>query len=60
VLAGGAAVHHLANARLVLDQDEPAAVAAIPAMGQALTATADFQEGLASFLERRPPQLTGR
>ena len=52
--------HTIANARLALDEDEPAAIAAIPAMSQAVMATADFAEGIASFLERRPARFTGR
>jgi enoyl-CoA hydratase/carnithine racemase len=52
--------HTIANARLALDADEPTAIDAIPAMSKAVMATADFQEGIASFLERRPAQFTGR
>src|SRR5437764_13067043 len=52
--------HTIANARLALDEDEPAAIAAIPAMSKAVMATADFQEGIASFIERRPARFTGR
>lgn len=52
--------HTIANARLALDGDEPAAIAAIPSMSDAVLATADFQEGIASFLERRPARFTGR
>lgn len=52
--------HTIANARLALDVDEPAAVAAVPAMSEAVMATADFDEGIASFLERRPARFTGR
>lgn len=55
-----ALVHTIANARLALDHDEPAAVAAIPAMAATVQATEDFHEGIASFLERRPAQFTGR
>jgi enoyl-CoA hydratase len=55
-----ALVHTIANARLALDGDEPAAIAAIPEMATAVQATADFQEGIASFMERRPAQFTGR
>jgi len=55
-----ALVHTIANARLALDRDEPAAIEAIPAMAAAVQATADFQEGIASFLERRPARFTGR
>lgn len=55
-----ALVHTIANARLALEQDEPAAIAAIPSMAATVQATADFQEGIASFLERRPARFTGR
>lgn len=55
-----ALVHTIANARLALDQDEPAAIEAIPAMAATVQATEDFQEGVASFLERRPARFTGR
>ena len=51
--------HTIANARLALDQDEPAAINAIPAMSATVQATEDFQEGIASFLERRPARFTG-
>ena len=53
-------VHTIANARLALDHDEPTAIGAIPEMSAAVLATEDFQEGIASFLERRPAQFTGR
>src|SRR5215207_5059997 len=39
--------HTIANARLALDEDEPAAIDAIPEMSKAVMATADFQEGIA-------------
>jgi enoyl-CoA hydratase len=55
-----ALMHTIANARLALDRDEPAAIEAIPAMAATVQATADFQEGIASFIERRPAQFTGR
>jgi enoyl-CoA hydratase/carnithine racemase len=55
-----ALVHTIANARLALDQDERAAIAAIPEMAATVQATEDFQEGIASFIERRPAQFTGR
>jgi len=55
-----ALVHTIANARLALDHDEPAAIAAIPEMAATVQATEDFQEGIASFIERRPAQFTGR
>ncbi len=55
-----ALVHTIANARLALDHDEPTAIKAIPEMAAAVQSTADFKEGIASFLERRPAQFTGR
>jgi enoyl-CoA hydratase len=55
-----ALVHTIANARIALDVDEPAAIAAIPAMSAAVQSTEDFAEGIASFLERRPARFTGR
>lgn len=55
-----ALAHTIANARLAVEQGEPAAVAAIPAMAAAVQATADFREGIASFVERRPARFTGR
>jgi enoyl-CoA hydratase len=55
-----ALVHTIANARVGIEQGEPAAVAAIPAMAAAVQGTQDFKEGIASFVERRPAQFTGR
>jgi enoyl-CoA hydratase/carnithine racemase len=55
-----ALAHTIANARLVFEDGEPAALAAIPAMAAAVMATEDFQEGIASFIERRPAQFKGR
>jgi enoyl-CoA hydratase/carnithine racemase len=55
-----ALVHTIANARLALEEGEPAAIAAIPAMAAAVQATEDFEEGIASFVERRPAQFKGR
>jgi enoyl-CoA hydratase len=55
-----ALVHTIANARLALEEGEPAAIAAIPAMAAAVQATEDFKEGIASFVERRPAQFRGR
>jgi enoyl-CoA hydratase len=55
-----ALAHTIANARLALDQDEPAAIGAIPEMAATVQATEDFQEGIASFIERRPAQFRGR
>ncbi len=50
----------IANARLALQRDETAALAAIGALSEAVRASADFQEGLASFVERRPARFSGR
>ncbi len=55
-----ALVHTIANARLALDHDERAAIGAIPEMSAMVRATEDFQEGIASFVERRRAQFTGR
>lgn len=55
-----ALAHTIANARLALDEDERAAIDALPAMTRSVLATADFQEGIASFLERRAARFTGR
>ena len=52
--------HTIANARIALDEDEPAAIAAIAEMERTVRATEDFQEGIASFIERRPAKFTGR
>ena len=45
--------HTIANARIALDEDEPAAIAAIAEMERTVRETEDFQEGIASFIERR-------
>ncbi len=55
-----ALVHTIANARLALDHDEPTAIEAIPEMAASVQATEDFQEGIASFIERRPAQFRAR
>ena len=52
--------HTIANARVALDENEPAAIAAIPAMDKIVQATDDFKEGIASFVERRPAKFSGR
>jgi enoyl-CoA hydratase/carnithine racemase len=52
--------HTIANARVALDDNELASIAAIPAMERAVQATEDFQEGIASFVERRAATFTGR
>jgi enoyl-CoA hydratase len=54
-----ALLHTIANARLAVDEGTPAAIAAIPAMSAAVQATADFGEGIASFIERRQARFTG-
>lgn len=51
--------HTIANARLLIDQGEEAAVRAIPAMRREIDASQDFQEGIASFVERRDARFTG-
>ena len=48
------------NARLAEQQGHGAAAAAIPAMARTALASADFQEGIASFVERRDAVFTGR
>jgi enoyl-CoA hydratase/carnithine racemase len=55
-----ALMHAIANARLATAEGEPAAIAAIPVMAAEVQATEDFQEGIASFVERRPAQFRGR
>jgi enoyl-CoA hydratase/carnithine racemase len=55
-----ALMHTIANARLATTEGAPAAIAAIPVMAAAVQATEDFQEGIASFVERRPAQFRGR
>src|SRR3954453_20346028 len=52
--------HTIANARIALDEDEPAAIAAIAEMERTVRETEDFQEGIASFVERRAAKFTGR
>jgi len=52
--------HTIANARIALDEDEPAAISAIAEMERIVRQTEDFQEGIASFIERRPATFTGR
>jgi enoyl-CoA hydratase/carnithine racemase len=52
--------HTISNARLALEQGEPAAVAAIPAMAATLQASNDFAEGISSFVERRQATFSGR
>ncbi|MEM9514128.1 MAG: crotonase/enoyl-CoA hydratase family protein [Actinomycetota bacterium] len=52
--------HMIANARLSVDQGEAAALAQIDEMSRATRASEDFQEGIASFIERRPAQFSGR
>ncbi len=49
-----------ANAALSLDAGETAAAASIDAMHERLTASDDFAEGVASFMERREAIFKGR
>lgn len=49
-----------ANARLALEQGNPAAVAELAGMHRQLAGTADFAEGVASFIDRREASFTGR
>ena len=49
-----------ANSLLYVREGEQAAIDAIPAMGQELTATEDFAEGIASFIDRRAATFKGR
>jgi enoyl-CoA hydratase len=51
--------HTIANARLAVDEGSPSAIAAIPAMSETARATADFKEGIASFVDRRAAQFRG-
>ena len=53
-------VHTIAKARLAFDECERAALDANPAMAVAVQATQDFTGGIASFVERRQAQFTGR
>jgi enoyl-CoA hydratase/carnithine racemase len=55
-----ALAHTIINSRVAVEQGAPAAIAAIPAMAANVQSTEDFQEGIASFLERRPAQFKGR
>jgi enoyl-CoA hydratase/carnithine racemase len=55
-----ALTHTIANARVALEEGPDAAAAAIPAMADAVQATEDFREGIASFLERREARFVGR
>jgi enoyl-CoA hydratase len=48
------------NARIAADEGEDAAVRALPAMQAELAGSADFAEGIQSFVERRPAVFTGR
>jgi enoyl-CoA hydratase/carnithine racemase len=49
-----------ANARLALEQGNPAAIAELRGMHRSLAGTDDFAEGVASFIERRRADFTGR
>lgn len=50
----------LANARLYAKEGEAAAVAEFADINKKLANTQDFQEGVASFKEKRPPRFEGR
>lgn len=50
----------LANARLALAEGNAAAGAAFPEVIRQLASTEDAGEGMASFMERRPPKFQGR
>jgi enoyl-CoA hydratase/carnithine racemase len=55
------AVREIKRAALVyLERGERAAFAEIPAMRRATAGSRDFEEGVASFVERRPPRFEGR
>lgn len=48
------------NAHVSLQEGEPAAVAGLSGLRRAATASDDFAEGIASWVERRPARFTGR
>lgn len=50
----------IANARRSIEDGEAAAVASMGEMNLKIMASEDFQEGIASFLERRDAHFTGR
>ena len=50
----------LANARRAMLEGIPAATAEFPEVIQRLAATEDATEGMASFMERRPPKFQGK
>ena len=50
----------LRNARVAVEQDHHTAIAALQEEAQALFGTADAQEGLQSFLERRDAKFSGK
>lgn len=50
----------IANARLATADGQGAAIAAIEEMSRVTRESADFAEGIASFVERRPARFTGR
>lgn len=62
LLQGSPLAHRLIieNARLAVDDGEQAAADAIPALTREVMASEDLQEGVASFIERRAANFTGR
>lgn len=62
-LLGGSPIAHrliLENARIMIDEGEQAAADAIPALLRTVMESEDLQEGVASFIERRPARFGGR
>ena len=47
------------GAQVYLDAGEQAAIDEIPTMRQRTANSQDFAEGMASFMEKRPPTFTG-
>ncbi len=49
----------ISNARLATAAGQGATIAAIEEMSRVTRESADFAEGIASFVERRPARFTG-
>lgn len=49
-----------ANSKTYIEQGEAAAIAEFPETRRRLTSTSDFEEGVASFKEKRPPRFAGK